>query len=145
MFIGNVYRHMNAHILVPFDGSRPARHALEHALENFPDAEITVLTVIDEVGYSSEYLASEETGQLFASAKRRLETAEAIADECGGSIRCVADIGPTCKTITEYAEIADVDHVVIGTHGRTGLSRIIVGSVAETVIRQSPSPVTAVK
>lgn len=136
---------MNTHILVPFDGSLPARHALEHALENFPEAEITVLTVLDEIGYASEHVAAEETGQLFASAKRRLETAEAIADEYGASIDCVADIGPTCETITEYAEDADVDHVIIGTHGRTGLSRIIVGSVAETVIRQSPSPVTAVK
>ncbi|ELZ17296.1 UspA domain-containing protein [Haloterrigena salina JCM 13891] len=136
---------MSDHVLVPFDGSAPARHALEHALENFPGAEITVLTVIDEVGRESEYAEAEETGQLFASAKRRLETADAIAEECGGSIRRVADIGPTCETITEYAETADVDHVVIGTHGRTGIARIVVGSVAETVVRQSSSPVTAVK
>ena len=145
MSIGNAHRYMNDRILVPFDGSAPARHALEHALENFPDAEITVLTVIDEVGYASERAASEETGQLFANAKQRLETADAIADEYGVAVDCIADIGPACRTITEYAAEADIDHIVIGTHGRTGLSRIIVGSVAETVIRTSPSPVTAVK
>ena len=131
---------MNSHILVPFDGSTPARHALEYTFENFPDADVTVLTVIDETGYPSD-----ETGLVFGAARQRLEAAEAIADEYGASIDCVAEIGPTVRKITEYAEDADIDHVVIGTHGRTGISRIIVGSVAETVVRESSAPVTTVK
>ncbi|QSW99048.1 universal stress protein [Haloterrigena alkaliphila] len=136
---------MNSHILVPFDGSTPARHALEHTLENFPEADVTVLTVIDETGYSSDYFPSEENGRVFRIATERLEAAKSIAAEYGVSIHCAAEIGPTCQAISEYAEETDVDHVVIGTHGRTGISRIIVGSVAETVVRQTSAPVTTVK
>ena len=47
--------------------------------------------------------------------------------------------------IVEYVETHDVDHVVIGSHGRKGLSRVLLGSVAELVVRRSPVPVTVVR
>lgn len=136
---------MGSHILVPFDGSTPARHALEYALENFSDADITVLTVVDNAAYSPDHFAPAEMGKPFVVAKRRLEDAEAIADEYGVAVDCVMEAGATCPAITAYADAAGVDHVVMGTHGRTGISRIIVGSVAETVARRSSAPVTTVK
>ncbi|MFW6265865.1 MAG: universal stress protein, partial [Halanaeroarchaeum sp.] len=44
-----------------------------------------------------------------------------------------------------YVEETDVDHVVIGSHGRSGVGRILLGSVAERVVRRSPTPVTVVR
>jgi len=45
----------------------------------------------------------------------------------------------------EYAEESDVDHIVIGSHGRSGVSRILLGSVAESVVRRADMPVTVVR
>jgi len=54
-------------------------------------------------------------------------------------------VGRPARAIEECAEEAAVDHVVIGSHGRDGIARILLGSVAETVVRRSPVPVTAVR
>ncbi len=54
-------------------------------------------------------------------------------------------IGSVSRSIVDYVEGSDVDHVVIGSHGRTGASRILLGSVAENVARRSPVPVTIVR
>ncbi|MEM7452876.1 MAG: universal stress protein [Planctomycetota bacterium] len=51
----------------------------------------------------------------------------------------------TSRTIVEFAEKNDVDLIVIGSKGRTGLSRVLLGSVAESVIRKSGCPVLVVK
>lgn len=139
---------MNPHVLVPFDDSEPAQQALEHAIENFPDTDITVLTVIGEVGSmdDSEDLCWEDEDGAFAElAEERLTLAEDIADAYGVSIRTECEVGPPCEKIAEYAEAADVDHIVIGSHGRTGLRRLIVGSVSENVARDASPPVTTVQ
>jgi nucleotide-binding universal stress UspA family protein len=47
--------------------------------------------------------------------------------------------------IVTYADENDVDHVVLGSHGRKGLTRVLLGSVAEAVVRRSPVPVTVVR
>lgn len=139
---------MNPHILVPFDDSGPAHHALKYAFESFPDAEITVLTVIGEVGAidSPEEISPEEdNGCLSAEAKERVTVAEEIADEYGVTIQTVCEVGPPCQIIPEYAETENVDHIIMGNHGRTGISRLVVGSVSETVSRQTSSPVTTIQ
>lgn len=139
---------MSSHILVPFDDSDPAHRALEHALETFSGAEITVLTVISEVGAVDcpEQLSPEEdTGCFSAEATDRLNVAEEIAAEYGIPIQTACEVGSPCQIITEYADAEAVDHIIIGSHGRTGLTRIIVGSVSETVSRQTSSPVTTIQ
>lgn len=139
---------MDPHVLVPFDESEPAQRALEHAIESFPDTDITVLTVIGEVGSvnDSEDLCYEDDDGAFAElAEERLTLAEDIANEHGTSIRTECEVGPPSEKIPEYAEAADVDHIVIGSHGRTGLSRLIVGSVSENVARDASQPVTTVQ
>lgn len=139
---------MNSHILVPFDDSDPAKRALEHALEQFPETDITVLTVIAEVGSvnDSEDVCWEDDDGAFAElAEERLTLAEDIADAHGVSIRTECVVGPPCEKIPEYAEATDVDHIVMGSRGRTGLSRLIVGSVSENVAREVSPPVTTVQ
>ena len=53
--------------------------------------------------------------------------------------------GPAGQTILEVARPTEVDLIVLGTHGRTGLPRVLMGSVAERVVRQSPVPVMVAK
>jgi nucleotide-binding universal stress UspA family protein len=57
----------------------------------------------------------------------------------------VTEIGRPSRAIVEYAEEHDIDHIVMGSHGRSGVTRILLGSVAETVVRRSPVPVTIVR
>ncbi len=53
--------------------------------------------------------------------------------------------GSVSRVIIKYVDEHDIDHIVIGSHGRTGLSRILLGRVAEKVTRWSPVPVTVVR
>jgi len=50
-------------------------------------------------------------------------------------------VGETYQRIVEYAEQEGIDLIVMGTHGRTGVSRLLMGSVAENVVRHAPCPV----
>lgn len=136
---------MDQHVLVPFDGSDTARNALVRAFEEHPEADVTVLYVIDlsELSYGVEGGAAanlheaekEEARELFAEA-------EEIAAEYGETVETSTEVGQPEEVIVEYAERGDVDHIIMGSHGRSGLSRILVGSVAEAVVRESPVAVT---
>ncbi len=63
------------------------------------------------------------------------------------SVRCVHHLlsGNPADEIIRFAEQAGVDLIVMGTHGRTGLSRLVMGSVAEAVVRGAKSPVLTIK
>jgi len=138
------------HLLVPMDDSEQARRALEHVLETFPDAKITLLTVIDPtVGFSSGIGAPASAEVWYESAKERaesrLEDARERAAEAGVEVATDIDTGRPARTIVDYAEEHDVDGIVMGSHGRDGVARVLLGSVAETVVRRSPIPVTIVR
>ena len=142
---------MTDHVLVPHDGSPQAAEALEHALAEYPDAEITVLHVIDptDTGYSAGSMFPDFSEQWYESAKEAAgeiftDTKERAANH-GGELRTARELGRPSRQIVDYADEHDVDHIVIGSHGRTGVSRILLGSVAETVARRSPVPVTVVR
>ena len=136
---------MNERILVPIDDSEPARTALTEALEMFGSKEIVVLHVIElehlsqgVAGVAAEEL--EETRQEQAS--DLFDEAQSIADDYGVSLERVVGKGDAAEAIVEAADARDVDHIVMGSHGRSGLSRLLVGSVAEAVIREAPVSVT---
>ncbi|NKE36626.1 universal stress protein [Natronococcus sp. JC468] len=141
------------HVLVPLDGSESSWAALDHAAENYAGDRISVLHVVDpDPGsyagggyyYDPKALdrARERGEELCEDARERLREAgvlESIAFETA------VEVGGVSRTILEYAETEDVDHVVVGSHGREGVSRILLGSVAETVARRAPVPVTIVR
>jgi nucleotide-binding universal stress UspA family protein len=54
-------------------------------------------------------------------------------------------VGRPAREIVDYADENDIDHVVMGSHGRSGVSRIVLGSVAENVVRKSSVPVTVAR
>jgi nucleotide-binding universal stress UspA family protein len=139
---------MTKHVLVPTDGSSLSESALDFALAEWPDADVTLLHVIDpvEAGYSASALPSgseEWYERAVQSAEEFFETARGRTGR--DDIRGRTEVGRPAKTIVEVAEDGDVDHIVVGSHGRDGVSRIVLGSVAEHVVRKSPVPVTVVR
>lgn len=135
------------HVLVPFDGSEYARHALEHALGRFEEATITAL-------YITQLAREEESPtQLFdvledweeerqKHVESTLEAARELAADFDRSIETEGTTGVPADTIVEYVEDNDIDQLVIGSRGRSGLSRLLLGSVAEVVVRRAPVSVT---
>jgi nucleotide-binding universal stress UspA family protein len=144
---------MPRHVLVPVDESDRSQQALEFVFEEYPDATITALHVLDpgdfyaatgiEGGAMANY--DEIQKQHETRANTILEDAETRAAEHGLSIETETIVGGVARSVVDYADDNDVDHVVVGSHGRTGASRILLGSVAETVARRSPVPVTIVR
>ncbi|SFC61612.1 Nucleotide-binding universal stress protein, UspA family [Halobiforma haloterrestris] len=135
------------HVLVPIDDSDPAEQALEYALAEYPDADITALHVIDpyETSVDAWFADRDYLKDLEAEAETLLENAREIADDHGASIDTDSVVGKPAREITDYVDEADVDEVVIGSHGRRGTTRVLLGSVAETVVRRAPVPVIVVR
>ncbi|WP_265109963.1 universal stress protein [Halosolutus halophilus] len=137
------------HVLVPVDDSDPARAALEHAITTFPDAEITVLHVINpsisaydgDVPYNFQRAVEAEEEE----AERLFDAAREFGEEHDASIATETIVGAPARGIVEFADDADVDGIVLGSHGRSGISRVLLGSVAEQVVRRASVPVTVVR
>lgn len=141
---------MSKHVLVPMVDSPMADRALEYAVSEHPDAEITVLHVID---FANAAAGSSFEGSVPAYTEQWYETETDAAEElfeharelAGRDVETEHVVGRPAASIVEYAEDNDVTHVVMGSHGRTGVSRVLLGSVAETVVRRAPVPVTIVR
>ena len=142
---------MAEHVLVAYDGSPRSEAALDHAIGEHADAKITVLSVINPVsaGYIADVGIPSGAEQWYRNAKQEAEDLLAEAKEraaaAGVEVETTVGVGRPARAIVEFVEENDVDHVVLGSHGRTGVSRILLGSVAETVMRESPVPVTVVR
>lgn len=140
-------------VLVAVDGSPQSDAALDHAMEQYPDAGIVALTAIDPVaaGYASSPGpdAGGYPGQWIEQAHDRAdwildEAVERAADE-GREIETVRVTDRPARAIVDYAEEEEMDHIVLGSHGRKGVTRVLLGSVAENVVRRAPCPVTVVR
>ncbi len=143
---------MSQHVLVPFDDSEQSREALAYALEQRPEARVSVLYVIDPsaAAFDSPLTAGPVAAEDWfedarENAETLLETAVDIAADHGRQVETDHAVGRPADAITSFAEEEDVDAIVMGSHGRSGLTRVVVGSVAETVVRRAPCPVTVVR
>ncbi|WP_435344867.1 universal stress protein [Haloarchaeobius sp. HRN-SO-5] len=141
---------MPANVLVAFDGSPLSKRALTYAIETFPDAPITSIYVINPV----DSVIDVEAGGLpvaedwYENAKEEATrihtTATDLAAEQNIELDTVTEVGKPARAILEYADDHDIDQIVMGSHGRSGIDRTLLGSVAETVTRRSRIPVTIV-
>jgi len=153
---------MSNRILVAVDGSDEATEALRFAVSEWPDAELTALHVINP----ADSMTGAEGGfpgavdQWYESAtqrgKRILQTATEAIDR---DVDTRLEVGRPTATILDVANgdaavgdedgsegTADsFDHIVLASRGRTGLSRVVLGSVAEGVVRRAKVPVTVVR
>jgi nucleotide-binding universal stress UspA family protein len=141
---------MGKNILVPVDGSEQASAALEYAFASFPDATLTLLHVINPAratyggqaglpSFSEEWYDDAEAAaeELFAEARERAPDSV--------TIETATEVGQPSRVIVDFADEHEIDQIVIGSHGRSGISRILLGSVAETVVRRAGVPVTVAR
>lgn len=145
---------MDRTVLVPVDGSPLSSRALRHALREFPDAEITAYHAVDPftpdaIDVDSTYepmIGSDAWDRTVAEATDQIfdDVAE-VAAEYDRSVATESDIGDPKRLIVEYAVDEGVDHIVMGSHGRLDAERPLYGSVAETVVRRAPVPVTVIR
>ena len=137
-------------ILVPTDGSTEAERVLDHAVElaTIHDASLHAVYVMNTASFTG--LPMETAWEGIDDVLRRegtaaLETVRETAESDGIEISCRVLEGSPAREIVRYAEETRCDLVVMGTHGRGGINRLLLGSVAEQVVRTSPVPVLTVR
>lgn len=139
---------MTTRVLVPIDGSPQANDAIALAADLFPQSEITLLHVADPAE-RNETNAERETGQQLETeherATRLFEVAKADLEGTDVTVETAVVTGSPWREIVAYVDDHGIDHVLMGSHGRDGASRFLLGSVAELVVRRSSAPVTVVK
>lgn len=130
-------------ILLPFDGSDGAAEALRHAAEiaHWADATIHVLFVADTTRDSVTVVETQVIDALVQEGEGIVKEAEKTLDTLGVDYDSDVVQGNPAPMVVEYAERYDYDLIVMPTHGREGVSRYLIGSVTEKVIRLSSVPV----
>ena len=141
-------------ILCPTDFSENSEHAMKYALTlaTLSQAELQLFHVVEPLTYpqSAELFEPvldevELTMKMGAAYQKQLEDqVDALKDEYL-KIRGKLANGNTFLEIIRAARDEGVDMIVMGTHGRTGLAHVLIGSVAERVVREAPCPVLTVK
>ena len=133
-------------ILLPFDGSEGAAEVLHHASElaHWADATIQLLYVADTDRDSVTVVGGHPVDALVDHGETVLEDAAAMLETLGAAYETDVVQGNPAPTIAEYAARYDQDLIMMPTHGRTGLSRYLIGSVAEKVVRLATTPVLTV-
>jgi nucleotide-binding universal stress UspA family protein len=138
---------MPSHILVPFDGTPQSEAALSFTVAEWPSASVTLLYVIDPVaaGLGQGVFPTDSEAWYESARETAHETVEAGRELVDGPVDDRIEVGSPGRVIVAVADEGPYDHVVLGSHGREGVSRILLGSVAEAVVRRSPVPVTVVR
>ncbi|WP_278000023.1 universal stress protein [Halocatena marina] len=138
---------MYENILLPFDGSEGAAEVLHHASElaHWADATIQILYVADTTRDSVTVVDGHTVDALAQQGEDIVDEASKILDSLGVPYETDVVQGNPAPTIVEYAERYDQDLVVMPTHGRDGISRYLIGSVSEKVVRLSSVPVLTVR
>lgn len=129
-------------ILVPLDGSEVAEAILSHieALAGPLSAEVTLLEVLPETGVLPERARDEIT-----RAKEYLGQVEARLKDKGVKTRSTLRYGKAAAEIIDYAKVNDIDLIAMSTHGRSGVSRWVFGSVADKVLRGTNIPILLIR
>jgi nucleotide-binding universal stress UspA family protein len=140
-------------VLHPTDFSKASRRAFDHAvaLAKKERAELLLLHVMMPPtpfvgnGYVSPKTYEDLEAAALHSAESQMKTALAKAKKAGGRVTAILSEGVPFEQIVRTAKSKRADLIVIGTHGRTGFSRLFLGSVAERVIQLAPCPVLTVR
>lgn len=134
-------------ILLPTDGSRGNSPAVKQAIGLAAEtgAELHVLFVVEDLPYAPEMMDGQLEARLREIGEDAIEDIRARADEAGVTIETAIEDGIPNRTIIEYADENGIDLIVMGTHGRSGLDRYLLGSVTERVVRTAKKPVLTVQ
>ena len=138
-------------ILLPTDGSNYANEAAKHAvwIAKASGAEIIALTVMETsslVGLPADDLIVRIKEMLEEEAGKSLERISDIVEEKENEVKLTlkTEEGSPADVVLKTIKEEDIDLVVIGTSGKHGLDRFLLGSVAEKVVRSSTCPVMVI-
>jgi nucleotide-binding universal stress UspA family protein len=139
-------------LLVPVDFSAHSVEATRVAadLARRFDASLTLIHVYDPMIYAlpDGFIMVPQTGidKLFDAFRSQLDSARRQALDAGAPrVETKLIEGFVAAELVELAKRGEFDLIVMGTHGRTGMSHVVIGSIAERVVRLSPCPVLTVK
>lgn len=142
---------MTEHVVIGVDESTKSRSGVQFVVDEWDELKLTLVHVLNPgeaasggsvggfpAGAEDWYEDANERGHRYLQ-----EAAEAIPD--GFEVETRVELGSPAERIVAVAEEVDADHIVVGSHGRSGVSRLLLGSVAERVVRTSPVPVTVMR
>jgi len=142
-------------ILVPVDGSPTSQKALDEAirLAELTGARLRLLHVVDELSYvngfepAMNYLNEiiplmREAGEKLLAHERQKALDKGVEVD---SVLIVEGPGRICDHVAEQARRVKADLIVVGSHGRRGIGRVLLGSDAEQIVRTAPVPVLVVR
>ena len=132
------------------DGSESAGKAAQMAaefLDAWPEAELTVLYVTPQVAYPYDHIVTEAALELEKTVARGIErdALENAFSRFEGRVRFRNEVGYPVLTIVQVAEEEQADLIVIGSHGRGAMDRVLLGSVSHGVLNRSKVPVLVVR
>lgn len=142
-------------ILVPVDGSPTSEKALDEAirLAELSGARLRLVHVVDELSYvngfeSAMNYVNEVIPVMREAGEKLLAHDRKKAEDKGVSADCVLVMdgpGRIFDHVNEQARLAKADLIVVGSHGRRGIGRVLLGSDAEQIVRHAPVPVLVVR
>lgn len=139
-------------ILVPFDLSSPSNNAFKVALDIAQkyNSKITLLTCVEGDAWHHKFYDARADSELLKKqskiAKKYMEKLEDSANKAKVKIKLqILKSTSVVKDITTFAKSRKIDLIVMSSHGRTGLDKIILGSVANGVVQRSTIPVLLIK
>jgi nucleotide-binding universal stress UspA family protein len=144
---------MFKHILVPVDGSSTAQLAVEKAigLAKAFDSRVTAIFVIDPypftgVGTDFAYGQAEYLSAATAEANAAIKAAKTAFERAGVSVgTSVIESHAAWRGVVEAAASLQADLIVMGSHGRSGLEKLVLGSVTQAVLSHTQLPVLVVR
>lgn len=138
-------------VLVPVDFSEPSRKSIQYAVvfaQQF-GARLTLLHVVEPLSYPPDFavvplLPPDAEDARIRELTRQLQQ---LAEKLGPGIETqpVVTSGRPWQGITEYAAANNTDLIIVSTHGYTGIKHVLLGSVAEKIVRHAPCPVLVVR
>jgi nucleotide-binding universal stress UspA family protein len=136
-------------ILVPVDFSEHSQKALRYALafaSQF-DAEVTLVHIVEQMVYPGDWMYPPLAVSDFATEKREQMIERLRALDAGSGVRTqhMVRLGRAWQEVIEIAREQKSDLIILATHGYTGLKHVLLGSVAEKIVRHAPCPVLSVR
>ncbi|WP_247728577.1 universal stress protein [Halovivax limisalsi] len=139
-------------VLVPTDGSHAVERAVDHAIDlaSRHDAVIRAVYVVNATNYGGLPMETAWDGignALHEEGQAAVDRVVELVEESGADVEVETVVleGSPARAIVEHARSSNCDLIVMGTHGRGGINRLLLGSVAERVVRASPIPVMTVR
>ena len=136
-------------VVIATDGSENTQKAISYGIKlaKLSGATVHALHVVDISSVSQSWTAGKETMReiLTKDGQKATSKVKELGEPSGVDIKEVLLEGHPSKEIIDFAENNDIDLIVMGTLGKTGLDRFLMGSVAETVVRNSKVPVLVVR